>query len=295
MAEWRCLGAVGPRAYTDQTRPKNLTVNRLPSQSGEVAVKHVAQPYTNGEFLERSIDEAFPLQKMLPEDLPMAYMADPEGEGELLAVPMPEDDPSLSQGESNASEEPTLTFARAEFPDGSIFEGQFCGQNRHGWGRFTWTNGGTFEGQFDNNDMHGEGTYRWSDGSSYVGQWQRNEMGPQGVMRWTDGRRYEGHFDSGKKHGEGQLVWPDGRMYEGQWHSGKQHGIGLTVTGAGVIRVSEWEHGKLKQWHASAEEATDRAEVQVMLKQAGSAWRRTCESADTGDSQSTPPRQASPR
>mmetsp|Transcript_80683 Transcript_80683/g.261493 ORF Transcript_80683/g.261493 Transcript_80683/m.261493 type:complete len:294 (-) Transcript_80683:410-1291(-) len=147
--------------------------------------------------------------------------------------------------------------ARAEFPDGSVFEGQFCGQVRHGQGKFMWANNCTFEGQFENNDMHGEGLYRWSDGSTYSGQWQRNEMGPKGVMRWTDGRTYEGHFSSGRKHGEGQLVWPNGRMYEGQWYEGKQHGFGITVNSTGVVRKSEWEHGKLKRWLGGDAEVGD--------------------------------------
>jgi len=132
--------------------------------------------------------------------------------------------------------------------DGSVFEGQFRGRDRHGWGKFTWSTGGSYSGQFDGNDMHGEGTYQWSDGSSYSGQWQRNNMGPKGVMEWTDGRKYEGQFRNGKKHGEGQLLWPDGRSYTGQWEGGKQHGIGITVTGKGVSRKSQWEHGKLVRW-----------------------------------------------
>jgi len=132
--------------------------------------------------------------------------------------------------------------------DGSVFEGQFRGRDRHGWGKFTWATGGSYEGQFDSNDMNGEGTYQWSDGSTYTGQWQQNNMGPKGIMQWTDGRKYEGQFHNGKKHGEGQLLWPDGRSYTGQWEAGKQHGFGTTVTGKGLSRKSQWEHGKLVRW-----------------------------------------------
>lgn len=132
--------------------------------------------------------------------------------------------------------------------DGSVFEGQFRGRDRHGWGKFTWATGGSYEGQFESNNMHGDGTYQWSDGSTYTGQWQDNNMGPKGVMQWTDGRKYEGQFRNGKKHGEGQLLWPDGRSYTGQWEAGKQHGYGTTVTGKGLSRKSQWEHGKLVRW-----------------------------------------------
>jgi len=132
--------------------------------------------------------------------------------------------------------------------DGSVFEGQFRGRDRHGWGKFTWSTGGSYDGQFDSNDMHGEGTYTWSDGSTYTGQWQQNSMGPRGIMQWTDGRRYEGQFKNGQKYGEGELKWPDGRSYSGQWEAGKQHGVGITVTGKGLPRKSQWEHGKLVRW-----------------------------------------------
>jgi len=132
--------------------------------------------------------------------------------------------------------------------DGSVFEGQFRGRDRHGFGKFIWSGGGSYEGNFDANDMHGEGVYIWSDGSKYQGQWQRNNMGPYGSMTWTDGRKYEGQFRDGKKHGEGKLNWPDGRSYTGQWEAGKQHGVGTTVTGKGLSRKSQWEVGKLVRW-----------------------------------------------
>lgn len=132
--------------------------------------------------------------------------------------------------------------------DGSVFDGQFKGRDRHGWGKFTWATGGSYEGQFDTNNMHGEGTYIWTDGSKYEGQWQRNQLGPKGIMSWTDGRRYEGQFLDSKKHGEGTLHWPDGRSYSGQWEAGKQHGVGVTVTGKGVARRCQWDRGQLTRW-----------------------------------------------
>lgn len=159
------------------------------------------------------------------------------------------DDPMARETAPDGRRSDNTTEQRVEkLADGSVFEGQFRGRDRHGWGKFTWSTGGSYSGQFDSNDMHGEGTYQWSDGSSYAGQWQRNNMGPKGVMEWTDGRKYEGQFRNGKKHGEGQLLWPDGRSYTGQWEAGKQHGTGVTVTGKGVSRKSLWEHGKLLRW-----------------------------------------------
>lgn len=141
--------------------------------------------------------------------------------------------------------EPIMEYKIEHLPDGSVFEGQFRGLERHGRGTFTWSDGGSYAGQFDSNDMHGEGTYVWCDGSTFYGQWQHNEMGPDGVMKWPDGRKYHGQFRGGKKHGEGRLTWPDGRSYEGQWEAGKQHGVGITKTETGFTHKSQWEHGTL--------------------------------------------------
>ncbi|CAK0824709.1 unnamed protein product [Prorocentrum cordatum] len=99
-----------------------------------------------------------------------------------------------------------LTYEKVVLPDSSTFEGQLRGDDRHGWGKFTWDDGGAYEGQFDGNDMHGQGTYRWADGSNYVGVWTRNQMGPTGTMT-TDGRKYMGEFRDGRKHGEGRIFW----------------------------------------------------------------------------------------
>lgn len=142
----------------------------------------------------------------------------------------------------------TLTYEKVVLADSSIFEGQLRGEDRHGWGRFTWDDGGAYEGQFDGNDMHGQGTYRWADGSVYSGVWTRNQMGPSGAMTWTDGRKYTGEFIDGKKHGEGKIAWPDGRAYSGQWRSSKQHGFGITVHSNGRERMSEWQNGSLVRW-----------------------------------------------
>lgn len=155
-----------------------------------------------------------------------------------------------------------ITYEKVVLADSSTFEGQLRGDDRHGWGKFTWDDGGAYEGQFDGNDMHGQGTYRWADGSVYTGVWTRNQMGPNGTMTWTDGRKYLGEFVDGRKHGEGRILWPDGRAYAGQWALGKQHGFGVTVHSTGRERMSQWQNGTLVRWiEDSAEFDSGKAEV----------------------------------
>jgi len=117
-----------------------------------------------------------------------------------------------------------------ELPDGSAYEGQFLGRDRHGWGKITWAGGDGYEGQFHRNDMHGQGALHWSSGVAYSGQWRRNELGPAGAMRW-----------------------PDGRSYTGQWVAGRQHGYGFVSVLRGPSHLSQWREGQLERWLAEPE------------------------------------------
>mmetsp|Transcript_33844 Transcript_33844/g.105108 ORF Transcript_33844/g.105108 Transcript_33844/m.105108 type:complete len:527 (+) Transcript_33844:96-1676(+) len=135
-----------------------------------------------------------------------------------------------------------------ELPDGSTYEGQFLGRDRHGWGKITWASGDCYEGQFQCSAMHGQGALRWDTGVAYSGQWQSNELGPAGTMKWPDGRQYRGHFLDGEKHGEGRLTWPDGRSYTGQWSGGLQDGYGFIAARKGPSNLSQWEGGGLVRW-----------------------------------------------
>lgn len=217
--------------------------------------KDVAEPSISTEAEEAA---ALPhqQQRRRTEDLPPAPpsdLPDPEALAMIDAWIGKQQDLKVARRHprdkvADAMTAEALTYEKVVLADSSIFEGQLRGEDRHGWGKFTWDDGGAYEGQFDGNDMHGQGSYRWADGSVYVGIWTRNQMGPSGKMTWTDGREYSGEFVDGRKHGEGRIVWPDGRAYMGQWRSGKQHGFGTTVHSNGRERMSEWQHGTLVRW-----------------------------------------------
>jgi len=141
-----------------------------------------------------------------------------------------------------------VTHGIEELPDGSIYEGQFRGWERHGHGKVHWADGSEYEGQFFRSDMHGKGSLTWKSGISYTGQWNKNRLGPRGEMSWPDGRYYCGQFQDGEKHSDGRLNWPDGKAYEGQWRMGKQHGYGLVCPGEGPPHLTQWTKGELVCW-----------------------------------------------
>merc|ERR1712154_686597 len=68
------------------------------------------------------------------------------------------------------------------WPDGSIYEGQWKQSRPHGYGTqygtgtCLYSNGIMYTGEFKNNLRHGVGTCQWPDGSYYSGLWDNNEM-----------------------------------------------------------------------------------------------------------------------
>lgn len=162
---------------------------------------------------------------------------------------------------------------QAEMPDGSVYEGQFSGWERHGSGRLTWACGDRYEGQFSHNAMHGYGTMRWANGVAYRGDWSENAVGPSGTMTWPDGREYRGRFANGEKEGHGSLRWPGGRVYAGQWKQGKQDGYGFITVQPGPSHLCEWSTGKLKRWLAEVDLAAMPFEEQAIVALASGAVR----------------------
>jgi hypothetical protein len=59
-----------------------------------------------------------------------------------------------------------------EYADGSVYEGGFADNRKHGAGKYTKASGDWYEGGWKGNLMHGEGTY-WHhrSGWKYVGEW----------------------------------------------------------------------------------------------------------------------------
>jgi hypothetical protein len=46
----------------------------------------------------------------------------------------------------------------------------------HGMGRFTWPDGSVYEGAYIHNMRHGRGTLRESDGTTTLGDWVEGEL-----------------------------------------------------------------------------------------------------------------------
>ena len=57
------------------------------------------------------------------------------------------------------------------WPDGSLYQGSFFNNLKHGHGRLLHANGNVYEGNFEQGVASGLGTMTYDDGTCYVGQW----------------------------------------------------------------------------------------------------------------------------
>lgn len=131
------------------------------------------------------------------------------------------------------------------YADGSVYQGWWCRDQPHGWGRFInakthsayqgqwlqgkmhgfgdflWKNGSKAVGHFRNDMIHGQAKFIGMSGKIYDGQWHRNQKHGLGVLEYPDGRVYQGRFRYDVKDGQGVQKWPDGRIYAGGWSNNK--------------------------------------------------------------------------
>ncbi|KAJ0510394.1 putative 1-phosphatidylinositol-4-phosphate 5-kinase [Helianthus annuus] len=129
------------------------------------------------------------------------------------------------------------------WPDGCMYNGEWCRGRIVGKGRFSWPSGATYEGQFKNSYMDGEGTFTGSLMDSYKGSWVMNRKQGKGTMSYANGDRYEGEWKRGFNDGQGKYHWNNGHQYIGQWKNGKMNGNGTMIWANGNRYDGCWEEG----------------------------------------------------
>jgi hypothetical protein len=134
------------------------------------------------------------------------------------------------------------------YPRGNIsWTGDFvAGELRRGVLRMT---GGTvYEGDFKNNHRHGRGTLRFLDGTTLTCLFTNNSSGPGlVVLERQDGSRYEGEYDHANNliEGRGKATYPNGSVYEGMWHKGVIDGEGVYKLANGDVQTGTFAQGLL--------------------------------------------------
>ena len=135
--------------------------------------------------------------------------------------------------------------SKLDFSDGS-YEGKVNRSGeKDGFGIYRWIDGSIYEGEYQDDLRHGKGRFLWSNGESYEGDYLKDERTGKGVYNWPDGSFYEGDFLAGKRHGLGTYKSADGTIYEGEWFDDLQHGHGTLIKPDGTSIKGIWRKGIL--------------------------------------------------
>lgn len=89
---------------------------------------------------------------------------------------------------------------------------------------YTYPDGTTYDGQWDGNNRHGFGVCVRPDGTRYEGEWKSNKRHGLGVWIRPDGTKYEGEWANSKPNGQGTFTFPSGNKRSGYWRDGKYVG-----------------------------------------------------------------------
>lgn len=113
-------------------------------------------------------------------------------------------------------------FAKAEYANGDVYEGQFQDGTRHGQGKYTYFRGDVFEGTFHNNIKTGLGYMRYKKGGFFHGYFKEGLRDGEGTFKYANGDIYSGFWKAGKKHGKGTYVFAKTKYeYKGDWKEGQ--------------------------------------------------------------------------
>jgi len=112
--------------------------------------------------------------------------------------------------------------AKATFPNGDTFQGEYKDGKRDGKGVYTFNNGAVYDGEYKSNLKHGNGTMKLPDGGVYKGSWKADKRDGHGIYTYANGDKYFGDWSDDKKHGKGSYQYAaTGQQLKGVWVQGK--------------------------------------------------------------------------
>lgn len=144
------------------------------------------------------------------------------------------------QGQDNFNSNKYRTIA---YSDGTTYTGEFLGNLKHGFGRYTWDNYDFYEGAWALGKRSGKGVMKYVHGDAYFGNWKDDMMNDYGVYKWmispctNNGdepahgldRMYDVYSGSWKKNmreGKGSFEMSNGDVYSGDWEKDEFSGRG---------------------------------------------------------------------
>ncbi|XP_028392873.1 radial spoke head 10 homolog B-like [Dendronephthya gigantea] len=128
----------------------------------------------------------------------------------------------------------------------SYYQGEWCENQRQGFGTRRYASGNVYEGNWKNNVRHGKGTMNWyTTNEKYTGDWYKGVQQGYGEHTWFLRRikgsqyplrnRYVGSFVNGLREGHGVFYYASGAKYDGEWVNNMKHGHGTFVFKNGMV------------------------------------------------------------
>lgn len=89
----------------------------------------------------------------------------------------------VSEKSQSAKSDEERDYVIQEYENGSRYEGEKKGNQRHGKGKFYYQEGSYYDGEWKNNNMHGKGKLYYANGKvAYDGQWMLDQFHGQGKV-----------------------------------------------------------------------------------------------------------------
>lgn len=150
----------------------------------------------------------------------------------------------------------TRTFRTGKEPykkkwkTGSMYTGEWKGDQKHGFGIQVWPNGNKYEGDWFDGVRHGHGTF-WVKNKRaqklrkvYAGNWRSDLKEGLGAFFYKNRDLYEGEWKRGLRDGKGKLFYANGDLYAGDWVEDKRCGHGMLRLETGDCYQGEWLNDK---------------------------------------------------
>lgn len=134
-------------------------------------------------------------------------------------------------------------FAYYQYPDGSVYEGDFVAGKKQGNGHEILPSDEEYKGEWYQDQREGQGVLIVPDHSIYTGAFQYNRRAGFGIQTSPSGR-YEGDWLADVPHGFGNFTGVAGLEYVGEWNQGKRTGYGVGVTRSKSRYEGMWHDNK---------------------------------------------------
>lgn len=82
--------------------------------------------------------------------------------------------------------------------DGGIYNGEWKGALKDGFGVYTYPSGAAYEGEWLDGTKEGRGVYRFAKGGIYEGEWRNGKMEGVGVRTYSSGKVVSGLWEQGR-------------------------------------------------------------------------------------------------